>query len=99
MPLFGILLSSIWTMLGFLLRSVVVKFVTLFVLYFITQGLISAMQRAGLFPTAASLTAAWGNIPSDIWYFLNLFAIGTGFPLVLSAYVTRFMIRRIPVVG
>lgn len=99
MPIFGILVSAIWTMLSFLLRSVVMKLVTLFVLYFIVQALIGAMQRAGLFPTAASLNGAWSGIPSDIWYFLNLFGVSTGFPLVLSAYVTRFIIRRIPVVG
>lgn len=99
MPLFPLIMSAIWSMVGFALRSVVVKFATLFALFFIVEALIEAMQSAGLFPTSAGLSSAFGGLPGDVWYFLNLANISYGFPLILSAYVTRFMIRRIPVVG
>jgi hypothetical protein len=31
--------------------------------------------------------------------FLDFFALGYGVPLMISAYVTRFLIRRLPVIG
>ena len=56
-------------------------------------------QSAGLFPTADSLTGALGGIPTAVWYFLDLFAFSQGLPIVLAAVATRFIIRRIPVIG
>jgi hypothetical protein len=34
-----------------------------------------------------------------VWYFLDLFNVTAGIPLLLSAWVTRFIIRRMPVIG
>ena len=38
-------------------------------------------------------------IGSGTWYFLNVFQVTQGLSLVVSAYATRFVIRRIPVIG
>jgi hypothetical protein len=37
--------------------------------------------------------------PSAAWYFLDLFAFSTGLPIIISAFLTRFLIRRLPVIG
>lgn len=95
--MFGILLSALNAVLGFVLRSVIVKFVLYFGLFFVTTEFIAVMIP--LLPDASSLSSALGGIPAGVWYFLDLFNVSAGIPILLSAWVTRFVIRRIPVIG
>ncbi len=97
--MFGILLSALNAALAFVVRSVIVKFAVFFALFFITTEFIQVLLSAGILPTASSLGSSLGGIPAATWYFLDLFNVSSGIPLILSAYVTRFIIRRIPVIG
>lgn len=97
--MFGILLSAFNVVLGFVLRSVVGRLFAYFVLYFITTEFVSVLQSQGVFPTAAALNGAFGGISSGVWYFLDLCGFTVGAPAIVSAYVMRFIIRRIPVIG
>lgn len=95
--MFGIVLSALNVVLGFIFRSVVVKFGVFFGLFFITTEFIAILTS--LLPDSSSLASALGGIPSGVWYFLDLFNVTAGIPLLLSAWATRFIIRRIPVIG
>ncbi|CAH0195986.1 hypothetical protein SRABI118_01618 [Massilia sp. Bi118] len=95
--MYGILLSALFTALTWFVRSILVKFVVFFALYFIGAEFMSYL--APKLPGSSSLSQAFGAIPPGIWYFFDLFKVGTGVQLCLSAYVTRFAIRRMPVVG
>jgi hypothetical protein len=95
--MFGILVSAINVMLGFVFRQLVIKFVVLFALYFVVQTFVSVL--GGFLPNVTSLNGAFGGIASGTWWFLDLFAFSQGFPLVVSAFAYRFLIRRIPVIG
>lgn len=97
--MFGILVSAANVLLGFICRSVIGKFFAYFVLYFIVTEFVAVLQSAGLFPTAASLNGAFGGIGSDVWYWLDLCAFSYGAPAIVAAWATRFIIRRIPVIG
>ncbi|MFM0260914.1 DUF2523 family protein [Paraburkholderia sediminicola] len=97
--MFAILVSAANVALGFLLRSVVAKFFLYFALYFFVTEAISLLQLSHVLPTATSLAGAFGAIGNDVWYFLDLCAFSFGAPLVVSAYVTRFIIRRLPIIG
>lgn len=97
--MFAILVSAANVALGFLLRSVVAKFFLYFGLYFFVTEAVSLLQSANIFPSASSLSGAFGSVGSDVWYFLDLCAFSYGAPLLLSAYVTRFIIRRLPIIG
>lgn len=100
--LFGIFLSALRTVMGFLLRSVVVKFVTFFALFFIVKELVNVLVSSNLYPgatQASALSSALSGIPESVWYFLDLFSVSTGLSTVVSAYAARFIIRRIPVIG
>lgn len=97
--MFGIVLSAFNAVLAFVLRSVIGKFFAYFVLYFITTEFIAVLQSSGILPTAASLAGAFGGIGADVWYFMDMCAASYGLPLIISAYATRFIIRRIPVIG
>lgn len=95
--MFAILVSAFYTILAFLLRSVLVKFVVMFALYFVATAFIAYL--APKLPGAAALSSAFAAIPAGVWWVLDLFKVPLGLQLVLTAYVTRFAIRRIPVIG
>ncbi|MFZ6693659.1 DUF2523 family protein [Undibacterium sp. SXout20W] len=95
--LFAILASAINMLLGFLIRSIIVKFVTFFALFFIVHEFASVI--ASLLPSGNSVSTGIASIPTTVWYFLDLFGFSIGFPAVVSAAALRFIIRRIPVIG
>lgn len=98
--MFGILLSALNAVLGTVFRQVfqilVVKFVLYTVLFLIATVFVSLIQQAGILPTVAQVQAGLSNIPPSVGYFLDMFNFYYGASLVLSAYATRFIIRRIP---
>jgi hypothetical protein len=95
--MYGILLSAFNAVLAFVFRQLVVKFVVLFALYFIIQEFVSVLLS--FLPNPADMSGALGGIASGTWYFLDLFAFSQGAPLVVTALVYRFLIRRIPLIG
>ncbi|MBN3796302.1 DUF2523 domain-containing protein [Burkholderia sp. Ac-20392] len=97
--MWALLASAVNLLLGFVVRSVIAKFFAYFVMYFITTEFIAVLQSSGLLPTAASLSGAFGGIGADVWYFLDLCAFSFGVQLIVAAFATRFIIRRIPVIG
>ena len=92
----GAVMSAV---LAFMVRSIIARFFLYFGLFFVTTEFIQVLQAAGIFPTAAALNGVWGGIPAGVWYFLDLFNFSMGFSALLSAYVTRFIVRRIPIIG
>jgi hypothetical protein len=100
--LFGIMLSALRVVIGFVLRSVVIKFVTFFALFFVVKEFVNVLVSSNLYPgatQASALSSALSGMPSSVWYFLDLFSVSTGLSTVISAYATRFIVRRIPVIG
>jgi len=95
--MFGIVLSALNVILAFVVRSIIVKFVVYFALFFVTTEFINVLSS--MLPTGDKLSQAFGGLGGDLWYFLNLFNIRAGIPLILSAWVTRFIIRRLPIIG
>ncbi|MDP1978056.1 DUF2523 family protein [Undibacterium sp.] len=97
--MFGILVSAFNLVLGFLVKSVMVKFAVFFGLFFITTGFIAVLVSSGLLPSATGLNSSLSSLSPFGAYFFDLFALSTGISMVISAYVTRFIIRRIPLIG
>ena len=95
--MFGILLSAFNTVLTWLVHKVVVQFVVLFAMYFLIQAFVGVL--ASYIPQPSSLTGGLAGISSGTWWFLDLFAFSQGAPMVVTAMVYRFLIRRIPVIG
>ncbi len=75
----------------FVIMAVVVALLT--VLVPIIAGLIAP------FIGTSALTAAFSGISAGVWWFLDFCQLAFGVPLLISAWVTRFIIRRIPFVG
>jgi hypothetical protein len=94
--MYAVLMAAFWQILGWLVSTVIIKFVVFTALFLVVAELMSVM--AAWLPSALDLSAL-GGIPATVWYFLDLFNVTAGIPLLLSAFVTRFFIRRIPVIG
>lgn len=97
--LFGIILSALNALLGFVVRSLMVKFVFFFALFFVVTGFVAVLLSSGLLPSAVGLNSSLASLSPAGAYFFDLFALNTGVSMVISAYVTRFIIRRIPLIG
>ncbi|MDH3001579.1 hypothetical protein A1D23_03015 [Chelonobacter oris] len=86
--------------LGFIFKKTVPKFLLFFALYFLvaefTPVILKMMGGAEFFSTVSGI---FSSLPEGVSYFLGLFRVELGFYLVFSAYVTRFIIRRIPLMG
>lgn len=95
--MFGIMTSVLYGVLGFLLRSVIVKFTVFFALYFIVQEFVPLILD--MVNRQLPLLALISTIPDSLKYFFSVFKVIDGINIILSAFVTRFIIRRIPVIG
>lgn len=95
--MFAILLSAAHAAMGFFFRSVIAKFFVFFALFFITTEFLAVLVER--LPNGQAISGALSGIPPSMWYFLDLVHFDVGLPAVLSAWVLRFMIRRIPVIG
>ena len=69
------------------------------ILDWIWAAFISVLDGLPIASTAEQAAGLFQAIPSVVWYFMNMLSIQFGLPLVLSAYLIRFFIRRIPVIG
>lgn len=59
-------------------------------------GFFDAFPVPDFFTQAAS---AFGSVPPEVVYFAQTFHIGAGVTMVLGAYLLRFILRRIPLIG
>jgi len=99
MAIFTAALSALFSVIGWAFKSLVIKFVVFFALFFIVVGFVEVLNASGILPTADTFKNAMGGIPAGVWYYLNIFKFNLGISLLVSAWATRFIIRRIPVIG
>ncbi|QKJ65475.1 DUF2523 domain-containing protein [Deefgea piscis] len=95
--MFGILLSAFNAVIGWVFRTLIVKFVVAFAVFYLVQ--LMAENLIDLLPGVDGLNSAFGGVAPTVWWYLDAFEIAAGIQMVIAAYVTRFLIRRIPVIG
>ncbi|QTL38286.1 DUF2523 domain-containing protein [Xenorhabdus budapestensis] len=84
--------------LSFVFKGIVAKFFLFFALFYVTTEFIPIVINWFL-PKSINLSELFGALPDAMWYFLNLLQFPLGVPLLISAMVTRFIIRRLPIIG
>lgn len=85
---------------SFLLREVVAKFVVFTAVFGLVAVLVPVViGYLAPYLGVGALSSAFAGLSGSVWFFLDAFALGFGVPLLISAWVTRFIIRRLPVVG
>lgn len=96
--MFGVLVSAFNTILAFVIRSAIIKFVLYFGLFFVTTEFISVLSS--MLPGGdGGLAPAFSGLSPGVWWFLDMMQAGYGVSAVVSAWVTRFIIRRVPIIG
>ncbi|MDR1350619.1 MAG: DUF2523 domain-containing protein [Zoogloeaceae bacterium] len=96
-PLLAPLLSSL---VSWIFREVVVKFLIFTGLYLLIAFLVPyAIGFLLPFIGTGDLTSAFNVVSPGVWFFLDFFRLDFGVPLLISAFVARFLIRRLPVIG
>lgn len=85
---------------SFLLREIVVKFIVFTAVFGLVAILVPvAIGYLGPYLSTGGLSSAFSGLSGGVWFFLDFFQLGFGVPLLISAWVTRFIIRRLPVIG
>lgn len=97
--MYGILFSAFNAMLGWVFRGLVVKFVIFTILFMIVSSFISYIVSSNVLPNFANVQNMASSIPSSVAYLFQIFQIWTGVGMIITAYIARFMIRRIPIIG
>lgn len=92
------LASSFSGILSYLLSTVVFKF-ALFLLIFLAVTEIIPILIEVFLPDNVDISSLLSDIPSDVAYMIAFFKIDVGIKSMLSAYASRFLIRRIPFIG
>lgn len=85
---------------SWIFRTIVIKFVVFTAVFLLMQALVPlALNYLAPFVSGGGLSQAFSGLPAGVWFFLDFFNLGFGVPLILSAYIARFSIRRLPVIG
>ena len=96
----GLILRLFSGFLGFVFKGIVAKFFVFFALFFITTEFIPVVIELFIPENLrVNFQTLFNNLPSDMWYFLELLKVPFGVTLFISTMLARFIIRRIPVIG
>lgn len=90
----------LFKVLQWLISGLVIKGIVIVALLAVVTVLLPAL--VGLITphlSASALQSAFNTLPPEWWFFMRPFALEVGMPMILGAYVARFLIRRIPVIG
>jgi hypothetical protein len=90
----GGLLSSI---VGWLFRTVLIKFVVFTAMYLVVSAVVGYLIAK--LPGPSDLNAGLAAWTPAMWFFADLTMWTQFFPGVISAFILRFAIRRIPFFG
>ncbi len=97
--MFGILQSALNYLLQFILKGSIIKFVLFTALYYIVSELgslaMNKIDKSGL----SSIGSLVSGLPSDVLFFMGVFRLEVGLPMIIAAFVVRFAIRRLPIIG
>ncbi|UTH73582.1 DUF2523 family protein [Chromobacterium sp. IIBBL 290-4] len=89
--------SAIWTALAWMFREVVIKFVIVFAMFWLVRALTEVIVYA--LPDVKNINSLLAALPAGVWYYASLFQLQWGVPLIMSAWMSRFLIRRLPFIG
>ncbi len=97
--MFGIVLSALNAALGPLLSAIFIKALVFTAFAAIVAFAIAGLTAAGILPDVSVVLSSFGGLPSFTIWILQLFRFDLAVNLCFSAMATRFIIRRIPLIG
>lgn len=95
--MWAIMTNAMNYLVALVFRLSPIKFVVLVLIFVIFEVLLSIVWS--LLPSWFNMNGLFNTIPSGVWYFLDMIGFDVGVPILIGAWTTRFLIRRIPFVG
>lgn len=96
--MFALLMSAIWTTVAWVLRVIVIKAVLYIALFtFVSEAVGYLLSKVSV--QTAGIGSAFAQLSPGMIYFLTVFKLDVGLPMVAAAMLTRFTIRRLPIIG
>lgn len=97
--MFAIFFSAINSALGWIFRGVVIKFVILSAIYYVVVFIAEQVLGQLDISPVQGLENSFNSLGPSILYFMGVFRLDVGIPLILGAMLTAFIIRRLPIIG
>lgn len=97
--LISFLTSFFSGLLSWLFSTVIIKFLIFGAVFLMVTEVIPLIINIFLPSDMGDISSLISGVPSEVGYFLAPFQIGMGIKAMLSAYLARFIIRRLPFVG
>lgn len=91
-----------WLLTAFrwLLTGAQIKFVLFTLVAMLFTLLMSlVVPNVADFVSPNFLNSAFSSVDGRVWYFINLMDLFGGLNIILSAWIARFIIRRLPFIG
>ena len=94
------MLNVLYIVGAWLVREVIFKAAIIGGLYWLLVYLMPIVwDYVSPFVGTSSLTSLFAGIPDGVYWGFYALKFDVGLPLIISAYVSRFLIRRLPGVG
>jgi hypothetical protein len=94
------MVAFLWPLVSWMFRGVVINFVVMTAVYAVMALFIPLVINYLLpYLGVSSLTSAFSAVSPGVWWILDIAALNFGVPLIIGAFIARFLIRRIPVIG
>lgn len=97
--MYAILVSAFNFVLGWIFRGIVVKFIILTALYYVITFIVDEVLSILDISPVENLESSFNSLGASILFFLGVFKVEVGIPLILGAMLTAFIIRRLPIIG
>lgn len=97
--MFGIVLSALNTVLAWIFRGVVIKFVILSALYYVITWIAETVLTQLDISALTGMQSFFDAIPQGVRWGMTVFRFDVGIPLIFGAMLTKFIIRRLPFIG
>lgn len=85
--------------LSWLFSAVVLKFLIFGIVFLSITEVLPLIITLLIPEQSTNIGSLLSNVPSEVAYFLSFFKVDVGVKLMLSAYLARFIVRRIPFLG
>lgn len=99
----GVLISFLTVfftkVLSWLFSAVVLKFLIFGIVFLSITEVLPLIITLLMPEQSTNIGSLLSNVPSEVAYFLSFFKVDVGVKLMLSAYLARFIVRRIPFLG
>lgn len=97
--MYAILFSALSAAFNWLIRGVVVKFIVFSALSYLISYIVAYMLEKVDLGSVGGIGDLISALPAGFLYYIGLFRLDVGIPMIIAAHFLRFGIRRLPIIG